>query len=106
MSASLITHTVYIMMEHICHSYLLFTASSVESGSSVLLVSGRRKLRAPPTIVMLPKMVMGITQWYMARMFSSGATNAPDLPNKAPKAVAVCLEEQGQYYNNNSFTFN
>lgn len=82
------------IMEHIGHSYLLFSASSVESGSSFLLVSGSRKPRDPLTSVRLPKTVAGMTQLYMAKMLSSGASNPPNLPDTAPKAVAVCLKEE------------
>lgn len=76
-------------MEYICHSYLLFSTSSVESGSSFLRVSGSRKPRAPLTSVKMLNTVMGMTQWYMAMAFSGGASNAPIHPDTAPKAVAV-----------------
>ena len=76
----------------ICNSHLLLSASSADSGSSFLLVSGSRKLRAPLTRVRLLKTVMGMTQWYMAKMLSRGARKLPILPDIAPIATAVCLK--------------
>ncbi|GLD51397.1 uncharacterized protein AKAME5_000446300 [Lates japonicus] len=63
--------------------YKLHKTSTDETGS--------RKPRAPLTSVKLLNTVMGMTQWYMAKMFSSGASNPPNLPDVAPNAVAVCL---------------
>ena len=85
-----------ILMKNICDSHLLFSASSADSGSSFLLVSGSRKLRAPLTRVRLLKTVMGMTQWYMAKMLSSGASNPAILADTDTKAVAVCLKEGGE----------
>lgn len=75
------------------YSHLLFSASSVDSGSSFLMASGSMKPRAPLTSERLLKTVMGMAQWYMANMLSSGASIPPVLPDMVPKAVAVCLKE-------------
>ncbi len=80
-------------MEHVCYSHLLVSASSVESGSSFLLVSGRRKPRAPLTSVRLLNTAVGMAQWYVAKMLSRGATIPPALADMSPKAVAVCLKD-------------
>lgn len=83
-------------MEHICQGHLLPSAWSADSGSSFLLVSGSKKPRTPLTSVRLLKTVVGMAQWYVARMLSNGATNPPALADMFPKAVAVCLKD-GHY---------
>ncbi|TNN50142.1 hypothetical protein EYF80_039631 [Liparis tanakae] len=55
-----------------------------------------RRHRAPLTSVKLLKTMVGMVQWYTAKMLSSGASNPPNLPDMAPKAVAVCLKEGGR----------
>ncbi|TNN50143.1 hypothetical protein EYF80_039632 [Liparis tanakae] len=57
---------------------------------------GSRRERAPLTSVKLLKTMVGMVQWYTAKMLSSGASNPPNLPIVAPKAVAVCLKEEGR----------
>jgi len=81
---------------HMCDSYLLSSAPSADSGRSLLLVSGSRRQRAPLTSVKLLKTMVGMAQWYTAKMLSSGASNPPTLPDMAPKAVAVCLKGGGR----------
>lgn len=75
-------------------AYLLPSASSVESGSSFLLVSGSRKASAPLIIGRLLKPIMGMVQWYMANMLSSGDSNPPNLHAMEPKPEAVCLKKE------------
>ena len=75
-------------------AYLLASASSVESGSSILLVSGSRKLRTPLISVRLLKTTMGMDQWYMANMLSNGASKPPALLTMEPKPEAVCLKQR------------
>lgn len=70
------------------------SASSVESGSSFLLVSGRRKPRAPLTRVRLLNTMVGMDQWYMASMLSSGDSKPPALLAMEPKPEAVCLKHE------------
>jgi len=78
--------------ETLSDAYVLPSASSVESGSSFLLVSGRRKPRAPLTSVRLLKTTVGMDQWYTANMLSSGASRPPTLLAMEPKPEAVCLK--------------
>lgn len=73
--------------------YLLPMASSAESGSSVLLVSGSRKQRAPLIRDRLLKTVMGMDQWYMANMLIVGDNSPAILKAMEPKPTAVCLKE-------------
>ncbi|TNN56712.1 hypothetical protein EYF80_033057 [Liparis tanakae] len=74
--------------------YLLPSASRVESGSSLLLVSGSRKLRAPLVSVRLLKTMVGMDQWYTAKMLSNGASKPPALLAMEPKPEAVCLKQR------------
>lgn len=73
-------------------AYLLPSASSVESGSSFLLVSGSRKLRAPLISERLLKTMVGMDQWYTANMLSNGDSKPPALLAMEPKPEAVCLK--------------
>lgn len=87
------------VMFFICHlsrdqAHLLPSASSVESGSSFLLVSGRRKPRAPLTRVRPLKTTVGMDQWYMANMLSGGDSKPPALLAMEPKPEAVCLKHE------------
>lgn len=75
-------------------AYLLLSASSVESGSSILLVSGSRKQRAPLTRVRLLKTMVGMDQWYTANMLSNGDSRPPALLAIEPKPEAVCLKQK------------
>lgn len=69
------------------------SASLIESGSSVLLVSGSRKQRAPLIIEMLLKMMVGMDGWYTSNTLISGDTKPPTLHTMLPIPEAVCLTE-------------
>lgn len=72
-------------------SHLLPTASFVESGSSFLVVSGRKKTRAPLSSARLLKITMGMDQWYMANMLHVGDSRLPIRKIMEPRPTAVCL---------------
>lgn len=72
-------------------AHLLPPASLVDSGSSFLLVSGRRKTRAPLTTTKLLKTMMGMDQWYMASMLNIGDSKLATLKAMEPKPTAVRL---------------
>lgn len=75
-------------------AYLLHSASSVESGSSFLLVSGSRKLRAPLIIQRLLKTMVGMDWLYMANKLSNGDNKPPALLAMEPNPEAVCLQKK------------
>lgn len=56
-----------------------------------MLVSGRRKTRAPLTTTKLLKTIMGMDQWYVANMLSNGDSRIATLKAMEPKPTAVCL---------------
>ena len=86
--ANIATKSLSMQIAYFCPS-----ASMAESGSSLLLVSGSRKQRAPLISVRLLKTMMGMDQWYMANMLSSGDNNPATLKAMEPIPTAVCLEE-------------
>lgn len=75
-------------------AHLLPSASLIDSGSSVFLVSGRRKQRAPKMIVMLLNTAVGMALWYVAKILSNGDTKPPNLLIMETKPRAVCLKEK------------
>lgn len=75
-------------------AHLLASASSVESGSSLLLVSGSRMHRVPLMSVRLLKTMVGMDEWYMANMLSSGDSSPPARLAIELKPEAVCLKQE------------
>lgn len=67
------------------------SASSVESGSSFLVVSGRRKTRAPLITTRQLKTEMGMDQWYTANMLNTGDSKLAKRKAKELRPTAVCL---------------
>lgn len=67
------------------------SASSVESGSSFLVVSGRRKTRAPLIVTRQLKTEIGMDQWYTANMLNTGDSKLANLKAKELRPTAVCL---------------
>lgn len=82
------------LIRRLCGSVTDPSASSVESGSSFLVVSGRRKTRAPLTTTRVLKTVTGMDQWYTANMLNVGESRLATLKAKEPKPTAVCLKSE------------
>lgn len=76
-------------------AHLLPSPSWVESGSSFLLVSGRRKTKTPLTTIRLLKTMMGMDQWYLANVLHVGDSRLATLMAMEPKPTAACLFQGG-----------
>lgn len=70
------------------------SASSVESGSSFLVVSGRRKTRTPLITTRQLKTEIGMDQWYTANILNTGDNKLANLKAKELRPTAVCLRPE------------
>lgn len=74
-----------------CPPHLFPSASSVESGSSMRLVSGSRKPSAPPARAQVLNKSVGTVQWRTSSRFTTGDSMPATRVAVAPRPVAVCL---------------
>lgn len=75
-------------------THLLSTASLTDSGSSLLLVSGSRKLRAQLKSMRPPHIKGEIETSFLANALRDGARMVLILLIKEDKPTAVCLEQR------------
>lgn len=76
-------------------THLLSTTSLTDSGSSLLLVSGSKILRAQLTNMRLPHIKVGIEMSFFANALRDGARMGLILLIKVDKPTAVCLKQKG-----------